>query len=118
MPKRKDGNRQPKYLLTEEADMNQAANGLAKSILLLVEGDTEEIYFNALKSNKVLTNILSHVTVEIAGNLGNAKKIAKEKQSQYDQIWIVIDNDKRNAFVLEEKGIAFLLAYFKFLSEQ
>ena len=85
MPKntRKNGNRIAKGEQKEEIEISQAANGLSKSILLLVEGETEEIYFNKLKQNNLLNNTLSGVSVEIAGNLGNAKKIAKTKQNEY-----------------------------------
>jgi hypothetical protein len=105
--KRKNQDRKPKYQQTEETLNQEKANGLAKNILLLVEGETEEIYFNKLKQNSLLNGSLAGIVVEIVGNLGNAKEIAKAKQEDYTQIWIVADNDKRNAFVLEEKGIPF-----------
>jgi hypothetical protein len=105
--KRQDRDRKPKYQQDEEQlKEEKAVGGLGKSILLLVEGDTEKVYFEKLKQNSWLNNSLAGVMVEVVGNLGTATKKA-EAHNDAAQIWIVADNDKRNAFVLEQRGIPF-----------
>ena len=105
--KRQDRDRKPKYQQDEEQlKEEKAVGGLGKNIVLLVEGDTEKIYFEKLKQNSWLNNSLAGVTVEVVGNLGTATK-KTEAHNEAAQIWIVADNDKRNAFVLEQRGIPF-----------
>lgn len=104
MTKRKDKDKRvPKYQrVLHEEPIPSHEGGMGKSILLLVEGETEQGYFESLKQNQWLSNNLAGVTVEITGNLGKSMKIARERQGNYEQIWLVHDNDKRNAFIIEE----------------
>lgn len=82
-------------------------DGIGKSILLLVEGETEEAYFEKLKQNPWLKGSLAGVTVERNEGFKAACDRADIMAKQGTQVWLITDNDKRNAFVLEEKGIPF-----------
>lgn len=110
--KRKDKTRKPNNQhIQEDANGKELSEyGLGKNILLLVEGETEEVYFEGIKNNSWLRNNLAGIDIEKVGNLGKAKERVKEeyKNSKYGKIWVISDNDKRNAFVLEEKDMLFL----------
>lgn len=99
-----------------------------KRYLILCEGETEWVYFRGIKSNLILKRRLSAVTVDIIKPLsGNKKepdentlqdnslkglvweamqrkKTADHRKNSYDEIWIVIDHDGRNGYILTEKA--------------
>lgn len=112
MTKRKDKDKRiPKYQKElQEEPMPSHEGGIGKSILILVEGETEEDYFESLKQNQWLSNNLAGVKVDVANNLGTAKAIARKRQGDYEQVWLVCDNDKRNAFILEENEQPFFIS--------
>jgi hypothetical protein len=104
--KRKDKNKKPRYQALEtweNIDADQPS--LGESLLLWVEGETEAAYFEKLKQNIWMANRLAGVRVEVVGDLGAALKKIKDAKEEPD--WIVADNDKQNAFILEEKGHPF-----------
>lgn len=103
--KRKDKNRKPKYQQIEDDIVENRMDGLAKNLLLLVEGDTEVAYFEKLKQNSWLNGPLAGVKIEVEGDLKKAKNEAEKDNT----VWFVTDNDKRNAFVLEENGQPFFI---------
>lgn len=98
--------RKPRYIKNEEIEIAKfealEAGGIGKSILILVEGSTEKNYFEGLKSNDILKNQLAGIDVEIKNSLAEMLWFAMEKHTKYEKIWLVFDNDKRNAFVLDE----------------
>lgn len=107
MNKRNDKNRKPKYVKDEEKLVAESTQNFGKNILLLVEGETEETYFEGIKKNSWFSTNLAGVNIEIVGNLGKAREEAEKEKDNYTQVWIVSDNDKRNAFVLETNDIPF-----------
>lgn len=107
MNKRNDKTRKPKYVQDEEKLVAEGIQNFGKTILLLVEGETEETYFEGIKKNSWFSPNLAGVNIKIAGNLGKAKEEAEKEKDNYAQVWIVSDNDKRNAFVLETNDIPF-----------
>jgi len=109
--KRKDQNRILKYQQTEK-QFNEGIekDGFGKNILLLVEGETEVVYFEKLKQNSWLQNSLAGVKIERLGDLGTMMKYLRDNEAvkdKYKNIWIVADNDKQNAFILEKKSEPF-----------
>ncbi len=105
---RKDKNRKAKYLTVEEGLIEEKSpHILGKNILLLVEGETEESYFQGIKENPWLKNNLAGIEIQLVGNLGKAIEESKKAKYNYTKIWIVSDNDKRNAFILEENSTPF-----------
>jgi RloB-like protein len=96
MSKRKDKNRTPKY------QQDENSNEPEKSTLLLVEGLTEKGYFDKLKANAWLKNSLGNITIE-EGKISDIEN----NRGKYQTIWLVEDNDKRNAFVLIENDLPF-----------
>ncbi len=112
--KRKDKTIKPRYQqLEEDLEENGDFGGLSKRLLLLVEGETEEAYFEKLKQNPWVTNRLAGVKIERLLDLKIAFERANGEDAKANQIWLVCDNDKRNAFVLEQNGQPF----FKQLSD-
>lgn len=107
MIKRKDKSRKAKYVQDEERLEYESVQNLGKNILLLVEGETEETYFEGIKKNSWFNPNLAGVNIKIVGNLGKAKEEAEKEKNKYAQVWIVSDNDKRNAFVLETNNVSF-----------
>ncbi len=105
---RKDRTRIPKYEQTDEyLNENIEKGGLGKNIFLLVEGETEVVYFEKLKQNIWLKNSLAGIVVEKVGDLGASLKYLENVTDKSKVYWIVADNDKQNAFVLEEKNHPF-----------
>jgi hypothetical protein len=96
---RKDNTRQAKKQSSNSPEAKNKKIGgsnLVKKILLSVEGATEKAYFEGLKKNHWVENqLVSVIVIE-------AKKIEDIKED-YDEIWVVMDNDKRNAFILSEQ---------------
>lgn len=97
-----------------------------KRILILCEGETEEAYFSGLKNNVLLRDKLSAVHIEIVspsskrnpnthstlrdnslkGLVWEAmkrKRKAQREKNPFDEIWIVIDNDERNSYIISNK---------------
>jgi hypothetical protein len=106
--KRTDKNKKvAKYREINEPFDTPNGNTNGKSILLLVEGETEEVYFDKLRSNQWLANSLSGVIIIKTDNFSKALEITKNKYKNYPEISIVTDNDKRNAFVLIERELPF-----------
>jgi len=98
----------------------------SKKFLILCEGETEEAYFNGLKTNEILKKKLSALKIEVIapsskkgdtnGIIDNnlkgliweamqRKKKAELQNSPYDEIWIVLDNDGRNSFRLTKSAL-------------
>jgi len=94
----------------------------AKKFLILCEGETEEAYFNGLKTNEILKKKLSALKIEVIapsningiqdnslkGLIWEAmqrKKKADAQNSPYDEIWVVLDNDGRNSFRLTKSAL-------------
>lgn len=74
--------------------------GLNRAILILVEGETELAYFNGLKTLPFINN---RFEVRHVGNtLDKMVLEAIREKNNFDRTWFVVDNDKRNAFVLEK----------------
>jgi hypothetical protein len=81
-----------------------------KRYLILCEGETEQAYFEGLKSNQILQFKLASVDVDVVapdqlidnnlkGLIWEAiQRYRKsiEDENPYDEIWVVIDNDNRN----------------------
>lgn len=92
----------------------------SKKFLILCEGETEEAYFNGIKSNIILQRKLSALKIEVIAPTSKSKKdslldnnlkgliweaILRKKQAEsdgapFDEIWIIIDNDERNSYQL------------------
>jgi hypothetical protein len=105
--KRKDKTRKAKYQQSEhKAEESGDIESLGKSLFLLVEGETEAVYFEKLKQNPHLKQRLAGVDVKSGGNFKSADE-ACSQQSKGKHVWLVSDNDKRNAFILEENGSPF-----------
>ena len=80
-----------------------SSGGLYKSILILTEGETEENYFCGLKSNTILKEKLASIDIKkVNGDLVSMLWVAMENEKNYEKIWLVFDNDKRNSFILSE----------------
>jgi len=107
--KRKDKTKKtPRYKQTEdEQAIYIEKSSLGKNALLLVEGETEEAYFENLKKNAWLSNSLAGIEIQKIGNLGTALAEIKKYRTEARFVWIVVDNDKQNAFVLEENSHPF-----------
>jgi hypothetical protein len=106
--KYKDKTRKPaKYLQDEAVSQDIQSNGLAKSMLLLVEGETEQAYFEKLKQNPWLID-MAGVKIEKVGDFKTAYDKEKADKGS-EQIWFVTDNDKNNAFVLEANNQPFFV---------
>lgn len=101
--KRDDKKKIANYI-QEDRQTQSKGSILGKSVLLLVEGDTEKAYFENLKQNPWLKNSLSGVTIKIENSYKNSDKYNGEI---YEQKWYISDNDKRNAFILEKEGKPF-----------
>ena len=83
-----------------------------KRFLILCEGETEQAYFEGLKSNQILQFRLASVDVDVIppgqvddqnlkGLIWEAMRRNRrsvEEENPYDEIWIVIDNDNRNSY--------------------
>jgi len=102
--KRKDKNKTLKSVATNvpESALPLEEGGIGKSILILTEGETEEDYFTGIKDNEHLKHQLVGVKVEKSGSLVTMLWTAMLNINKYEQIWLVCDNDKRNAFVLKK----------------
>lgn len=106
--KYQDKNKKPaKYLQDEAVSQDIQSHGLAKSMLLLVEGETEQAYFEKLKQNPWLTD-MAPVKIEKVGDFKTAYDKEKADKGS-EQIWFVTDNDKNNAFVLEVNNQPFFV---------
>ncbi len=100
-------------------------NTINKRYLILCEGETEEAYFSGLKNNILLRDKFQAVEIEIVspshkvnpdpqttlrdnslkGLVWEAmkrKKQAKRERNPFDEIWIIIDNDERNSYVISK----------------
>jgi RloB-like protein len=108
LSKRRDKNR-------KQAAYERENEAPEKSVLLLVEGKTEKVYFDGLKQNQWLKNALSGIMVEAINKGKGEDNDGKKEQGEnmdtlienykklYEKIWIVWDNDKRSAFTLSSK---------------
>jgi hypothetical protein len=99
--------RKPKYIRNIEFEVSiseQAlkSGGIAKSILIIVEGDTEKNYFEGLKNNDLLKNQLAGIDVQIKNSLVEMLWFAMQEHTKFEKVWLVFDNDKRNAFILDK----------------
>lgn len=98
--------RKPRYIKNTEIEIEKQKNletgGIGKSILIIVEGLTEKNYFEGLKKNTILKNQLAGVNIEIKNSLVEMLWFAMEQHFNYEKIWLVFDNDKRNAFILDK----------------
>lgn len=97
-----------------------------KRILILCEGKTEEAYFSGLKNNVLLKDKFRAVHIEIVsppskqnpnpqstlrdnslkGLVWEAmkrKRKAQREKNSFNEIWIVVDNDERNSFIISNK---------------
>jgi hypothetical protein len=92
-------------------------NFIRKRFLILCEGETEQAYFEGIKTNVLFKDILSAVVVQVVAPTHDKKKfdpekhlfdnslqgmiweamqrkrLAKIRQTPYDAFWIVIDDD-------------------------
>ena len=100
--------RKARYIKKEEEEEKAIKSetlktgGIGKSILIIVEGATEKGYFEGIKTNTIVKNQLAGIKVEIKNSLVEMLWFAMEKHTDYEKIWLVFDNDKRNAFILDE----------------
>jgi len=99
-----------------------------KRYLILCEGETEKAYFSGLKNNILLKEKFRAVQIEIIAPsnkknvnpkktlLDNSlkgmvweamqrKRKADKQRNSYDEIWLVIDNDERNSYIISKKTI-------------
>lgn len=91
-----------KNIEEEEKKQPLESGGIRKSILIIVEGATEKGYFEGLKTNTIVKNQLAGVDIEAKNALVDMLWFAMENHTEYEKIWLVFDNDKRNAFILNE----------------
>ena len=117
---RKDKNKSPQQgqgeIKTQE-NSSMPSGGKEKRILILVEGETEKVYFDRLKSNDLLKSQLAGIEIRFVSTIdqkpinsldrmifeaikehNNAIKV----NNKHDSIWFVADNDKRNSFVISD----------------
>ncbi len=94
---------------------------IRRRYLILCEGETEAAYFEGLKFNPLLKDKFSavEITIEAPSHEKNSKsaikdnslkglvwtamqmqKKASRRGNAYDQIWIVVDNDERNSYII------------------
>lgn len=117
----------PEEYSQEDSIFKQDKNlEINKRILILCEGETEEAYFSGLKNNVLLRDKFRAVLIEIVspsskrnpntqstlrdnslkGLVWEAmkrKRKAQREKNPFDEIWIVIDNDERNSFIISNK---------------
>jgi len=111
--KKNQRNNKNKTLKSVDTNVPESAlpfesGGTGKSILILTEGETEEDYFTGIKNNSHLKNQLARVKVEKSDSLVTMLWTAMQYKDKYEHIWLVYDNDKRNAFVLNENNLPIL----------
>lgn len=98
--------RKARYIKNEEIQIIQTetleTGGIGKSILIIVEGATEKGYFEGIKTNEILKNQLAGIEIQPKNSLVEMLWFAMEKHTKYEKIWLVFDNDKRNAFILNK----------------
>ncbi len=102
--KRKDRNIKPLNFEREETAYDElpiTIGGINKSLLILVEGETEQAYFDGLKSNIWIKEKLAGIKIRLMGSLDQMILEAVKERDQFEHIWFVYDNDKRNAFVID-----------------
>jgi len=100
--KRKDKNKTLKSVEVNipKSPTSLVSGGIGKRILILTEGETEKDYFTGIKNNSHLKNQLAGVQIEKSDSLVTMLWTAMKNRNEYNQIWLVCDNDKRNAFIL------------------
>lgn len=98
---------------------------LSDKKLLIICDPTEFNYFEGLQSNSLFRNKMNKVKIldiqeevkhgnassqELIGmiELGIIKQKQQSRGNEYDEIWIVADNDKRNAYILDKKSLTLL----------
>ncbi len=109
--------------LEEFTPKEEKENEINKRFLILCEGETEQAYFSGLKNNILLREKFRAVQIEIIapshkknpdqnttlidnslkGLVWEAmqrKREADREKNPYDEIWIVIDNDERNSYII------------------
>ncbi len=75
--------------------------------ILIIGYKTEVAYFEGIKNNPLLADYMKTVTVldiskeNIQELVGMILKAMQEKKN-YDEIWITVDNDKGNAYIVDE----------------
>lgn len=122
--------KQKKQTVSEEILISKIEENIAisKRYLILCEGETEEAYFSGLKNNILLKEKFQSVQIEIIppysknrvdvtntlrdnslkGMVWEAmkrKRKAKSEKNPYNEIWLVIDNDERNSYIISKKTI-------------
>ena len=104
-------------------------NEINKRLLIICEGETEEAYFSGLKNNILLKEKFKAVDIHIVGpsHRGNSysttilidnslkgmvweamqcKRKADRDGNPYNEIWIVVDNDERNSYVISNRTLS------------
>lgn len=94
-------------------DVAQQAVKEKKDLLILVEGQTEEVYFKGVLRGLEkfdLENVANNIDIRLLKNgtgtkghktdIRNMALEAMKQKQAYEEVWLVVDNDKRNAFIL------------------
>ncbi|RMG20546.1 MAG: RloB domain-containing protein [Bacteroidetes bacterium] len=88
----------------------------SRRVLILCEGETEVSYFEGIKTNPLLRVKLQAVDIQILRPNDNSlkglvwkamqlKKQADNEDNSYDEIWISVDNDDRNSYLLNQRSL-------------